>query len=52
MFRIKDGAISTSGVLVVVLSYAVGTLLGTTFDLEGKIEKFGEFLKNKANRKK
>lgn len=50
MFRIKDGAISTSGVLVVVLSYAVGTLLGTTFDLEGKIEKLGEFLKNKANR--
>ena len=50
MFRIKDGVISTSGVLVVVLSYAVGTLLGTVFDLEGKIEKFGEFLKNKAHR--
>lgn len=50
MFRIKDGVIFTSGVLVVVLSYAVGTLLGTVFDLEGKIEKFGEFLKNRAHR--
>lgn len=50
MFRIKDGVIFTSGVLVVVLSYAVGTLLGTVFDLEGKIEKFGEFLKNRAQR--
>lgn len=51
MFRIKDEVISTSGVLVVILSYAVGSLIGTIFDLEGKIEKFGEFLKNKANRK-
>ena len=33
MFRIKDGVIFTSGVLVVVLSYAVGTLLGTVFEL-------------------
>jgi hypothetical protein len=38
MFRIKDGVIFTSGVLVVVLSYAVGTLLGTVLIWKEKLK--------------
>lgn len=50
MLKVEGAHLSSSGVMVIILSYAIGTLIGTICKLEEKIEKFGEFLKAKANR--
>ena len=52
MLKVEGPHLSSSGVMVIILSYAIGTLIGTIGKLEEKIEKFGEFLKAKANRQK
>ncbi len=51
MFSFNGTKFVSSGTLVVILSYAFGTLLGSILDLEGKIESFGKFLKMKAGGK-
>lgn len=50
MLKVEGTHLSSSGFMVIILSYAIGTLIGTISKLEEKIEKFGEFLKAKANR--
>ena len=50
MLKVNGTSLSSSGIMVIVLSYAIGTLLGTFAKLEEKIERFGDFLKEKANR--
>lgn len=46
-----SGALEGNYPPVAILSMAVGTLLGTLLDLDGKLERFGEFLNRKFRRK-
>lgn len=45
-----DGALSTGSSLEMIAAVALGTLLGELLDLEGKLERLGIFLKEKAAR--
>ncbi len=48
MLVIKDGALTTSGTMVMILSLALGALLGEVIDLDSRFEQFGEWLKHKT----
>lgn len=49
MLVIEDGAISTQGTFLLIFSLTIGGLIGELVDIEGKIEKFGEWLKRKVH---
>ena len=42
-----DGTLSTGGSMVMILSLALGALLGELIDLDAQFERFGEWLKHK-----
>ena len=46
---IENGGLTTSGSLAMILSLVLGTLLGEVLDFEGKLERFGQWLKQKAS---
>ena len=48
MLTISDGTLSSSGTMMVIVSVAVGAVLGELVDLDGKLEKFGCWLKIKT----
>ena len=48
MLTVSDGAIVSGGGMVTILSFALGSLVGSFLDLEGKIEQFGAWLKKKC----
>ena len=48
MLTISDGTLSSSGTMMVIVSMAVGAVLGELVDLDGKLEKFGCWLKIKT----
>lgn len=43
-----DGSLSTNGSMIMILSLAIGALLGEVIDLDAKFERFGEWLKHKT----
>lgn len=43
-----DGTLSTEGSMVMILSLALGALLGELIDLDRQFERFGEWLKHKT----
>ena len=43
-----DGTLSTGGSMVMMLSLALGALLGERMDLDAQFERFGEWLKHKT----
>ena len=43
-----DGSLTTGGSMVMILSLAVGALLGELVDLDAQFERFGEWLKHKT----
>ena len=43
-----DGTLSTGGSMVMILSLALGALLGELVDLDAQFERFGEWLKHKT----
>lgn len=45
MFVIQDGALSTTGTMLMIFSLVVGSLVGEWIDLESKMEAFGEWMK-------
>ena len=47
---IENGALTTSDSLSMILSLVLGTLLGEVCDFEGKLERFGQWLKKQASR--
>lgn len=51
MFVLKDGKVSTQGTMLLILSLALGGLLGEIIGIEKQIEKLGGWLKEKINRK-
>lgn len=49
MFHVEDGALVSGGSLVLILSMVLGTLIGEFFDFDGKLEQFGQWLKDRAS---
>ena len=47
MLTIADGSLVSTGTMMVVVSFALGTVTGELLDLEGRIEQFGRWLKIK-----
>ena len=48
MLAIVDGGLESGGTMMMIGSFAVGAILGELLDLEGKMERFGEWLKRKT----
>jgi uncharacterized membrane protein YqgA involved in biofilm formation len=48
MLTMKDGAFTTRGTMMMILSLALGALAGELLDLEGAMERFGAWLKEKT----
>ncbi len=51
MFTVENGKISTQGTMLLVISLIVGALVGEFIDVEARLEKVGEWLKNKVKAK-
>lgn len=45
-----DGAMSGSNTIVLIVSMVLGTIIGTFLDIDGKINKVGQFFEKKMNR--
>ena len=45
---LDPNTLQTSGELMMILSLAVGGLIGEVIDIDGKVERFGNFLKQKT----
>ncbi len=52
MFRIVDGSLSTQGTIVLIASFAIGSLIGELLDLELLMERFGIWLREKSGNSK
>ena len=48
MLTVQDGALSTSGTLMLVISIALGALTGELLNLDGRMERFGAWLREKS----
>lgn len=48
MLTIVDGGLESGGTMMMIGSFAAGAILGELLDLEGKMERFGEWLKHKT----
>lgn len=48
MMTVSDGGLVSSGTMMIVVSFAVGSLLGEWINLEKRMEQFGEWLKKKT----
>lgn len=48
MLRVENGALTSEGTLMLVISMALGCLVGELLDLDGRLEYFGEWLKEKT----
>lgn len=49
MLTIENGVIVSGGTIMMVVSIALGTLIGTLLHIDDLITRFGEFLKRKTN---
>lgn len=52
MFTVNGGALSSGGTMMLVLSLAIGALIGEIINIEGLFERFGEWLKVKTGNAK
>lgn len=48
MLIVQNGALSTSGTLMLVISIALGGLIGELLNLDGKMQRFGAWLREKT----
>lgn len=48
MVRVVDGRFQTQGIMMLILTFAVGTILGEYWQLEAKIGLFGKWLRTKT----
>jgi hypothetical protein len=48
MMTVSDGKLSSGGTMMMIASFALGSLIGEWLDIEGHIETFGEWLKAKT----
>ena len=52
MFTIQDGQISSTGTMMMIISLAVGSLIGEWINLEYRMQQFGQWLKIKTGNAK
>ena len=52
MLRVENGAIVSSGSMLVVICLAIGAVMGELMDIEGGFERFGQWLKIKSGNAK
>lgn len=48
MLSVQDGVIVSGGSMMMIITMAIGALVGEWMDIEGKMEKFGIWLKKKT----
>ena len=48
MLTVSEGGLKTNDTVMMIISLALGTLIGELMDIEGNIERFGEWLKVKS----
>ena len=48
MLVVQSGALSTTGTLMLVISIALGALVGELLNLDGRMERFGSWLREKS----
>ena len=48
MLQIQNGKLSSGGTIMIVVCFALGSLIGEALNIEYRIEQFGEWLKNKT----
>ena len=48
IFTVKDGFLETGGTMLMIASLTIGSLLGELINIEAQMERFGEWLKDKA----
>ena len=48
MLKLTENGLSSSGSMMMIACFAVGALLGELIDLDTKMERFGEWLKEKT----
>ena len=48
MLVFEGGTFSTQGSMMMIVSIAIGTVIGELIDIDGKVEKFGAWLKVKS----
>ena len=51
MLKLTENGLSSSGSMMMIACFAVGALLGEWIDLDTKMERFGEWLKEKTKKK-
>ncbi len=51
MFTIENGSISTQGTMLLVMSLIIGAVIGEILNIEARLEKVGEWLKEKVKAK-
>ncbi len=52
IMTVSDGKLSSGGTLMMISSMAIGTLIGEIINIDGLIERFGEWLKKKTGNAK
>lgn len=52
MLSVTNGTLSSKGSMMMILSLAIGAIIGEWLDIESGVEHFGEWLKNKSNSSK
>jgi uncharacterized membrane protein YqgA involved in biofilm formation len=52
MFTIQDGRLTSGGTMMMILSLSIGSLIGEWINLDHKMERFGEWLKQKTGNAK
>ncbi len=52
MLVVQNGALSTRGTLMLVISMAIGGLVGELLDLDGRLDRFGRWLREKSGNAK
>lgn len=52
MFTVQDGAIASSGTMMMIASFAIGSLVGEWINIEHHMNRFGEWLKVKSGNSK
>lgn len=52
MLKVQGRDLTTSGTLMMTISLALGSVIGELIDIDGKMEKFGEWLKRKTGNAK
>ena len=52
MITVQDGRLHSSGAMMMVLSIAIGSLIGQWIDLDRRMEQFGQWLKEKTGNAK